>query len=76
MRDFLISILGTYTPPTYEMFQTVIDSTTGQDTSVLVDVIPNGLAGVDWLYVLTGLMFVVVIYSVLKLLGGLICKIS
>lgn len=76
MLDFLESILGTYTPVTYETFQTVIDSTTGMESSVLVDVIPNGVAGVDWLYVLTGVMFIVVIGSVLKLLGGLICKIS
>lgn len=76
MRDFLISILGRYSPPTYEQFQSVIDSTTGTQTSVLVDIIPDGLAGVDWLYILTGLLFIVVVYSVFKLLGGLICKIS
>lgn len=70
MREFLISILGTYTPPTYDSY-TVVDG-----VDMVVHVIPDGLAGVDWLYILTGLLFIVVIYSVFKLLGGLICKIS
>ena len=68
MREFLISILGEYSPVTYESFVNVNGET------LLVDVIPNGLAGVDWLYVLTGLLFVVVIFCVLKVIGGLICK--
>lgn len=60
MRAFIDSILGVYTP-----------------TTVTVDgvVVPlSGLAGVDWSYVICGLVFVVVIFCTLKLLGSMISK--
>lgn len=66
MREFLISVLGEYSPV---VFETVVDGAS-------VSVIPSGLAGVDWLYVLTGVLLIVCVWSVFKLLGGLICKIS
>lgn len=70
MYDYLQSILGTYTPPTYETYVSV------DGVSTLIDVIPDGLAGVDWLYVLSGVAFILCIYCVFRLLGGLLCKIS
>ena len=36
--------------------------------------IPYGLAGVDFPYVFRAILFIVVIYSVFKLLGGVICR--
>lgn len=63
MRSFLASILGTYTAVTYQL---------ADGTSV----IPAGLAGVDWLFVLSGVAFLLVMFCVLRILGGLICKIS
>lgn len=60
MRAFLESILGVYTP-----------------TTVTVDgvVTPlQGVAGVDWTYVLTGICFIVVVYCTLRLLAGFISK--
>lgn len=36
--------------------------------------IPSGIAGVDFPFVFRGVVFCLVIYSVLKLLGGVICK--
>lgn len=76
MKEFLASILGTYSPVTYLHEFAQWDDVTGQYIVMRENVIPNGLAGVDWLYVLAGLAFIVVIWSVFKLLGGLICKIS
>lgn len=66
IRDFLISILGEYTPVSYIY-------SVSEDT--VISVIPDGLAGVDWLYVGTLALVVVVIYCVFKCIGGLICKI-
>ena len=60
MRAFIDSILGVYTP-----------------TTITVDgvVVPlSGLAGVDWSYIICGLVFIVVIFCTLKLLGSMISK--
>lgn len=67
IRDFLISVLGSYEPVTYQVYDAAADA--------YVDVVANGLAGVDWLYVGSLFLLVVVIYCVLKCIGGLICKI-
>lgn len=37
-------------------------------------VIPAGMAGVDWVYIANFVLLVVVIYSVLRIIGGLICR--
>lgn len=37
-------------------------------------VIPSGMAGVDFPYIFRALLFVIVVYSVFKLLGGIITK--
>lgn len=36
--------------------------------------IPYGMAGVDFSYVFRGIVFCIVIYSVFRILGGVICK--
>lgn len=68
MRDFLQSVLGVYRPITYQTYQMV------EDELISVDVIPAGVAGVDWLYVLSGVAFILCVYAVFRILGGLICK--
>lgn len=67
LPDFLSSVLGEYTPVSYEVYDIASDTVSR--------VIPSGVAGVDWLYVGSLLLLVVVIFCVLKCLGGLICKI-
>ena len=67
IRDFLVSVLGSYEPVAYEVYDAAADTVSR--------VIPSGLAGVDWLYVGTLVLLIVVIFCVLKCLGGLICKI-
>ena len=69
MRDFLLSVLGSYSAPTYTSY---VLGTEG--VLEAVDVIPSGLAGVDWSFILTGLFFLVVVYSFFKILGGLLCR--
>lgn len=68
MREFLQSVLGVYHPITYETYQMI------DEQMVVVDVIPAGVAGVDWLYVLSGVAFILCVYAVFRILGGLICK--
>lgn len=68
MREFLQSVLGVYSPITYDTYQMI------DEQMVVVDVIPAGVAGVDWLYVLSGVAFILCVYSVFRILGGLICK--
>ena len=61
MREFLESVLGTYTPQSY------VDEF-GHE------IIASGVAGVDWTYVFTGILFVVVIYCVFRILGSFLTK--
>lgn len=52
MRDFISSVLGSYTP--------------ADDLS--------SLAGADWEYIFTGILFCLVVWATLRILGGIICK--
>lgn len=36
--------------------------------------IPSGLAGVDWPYVLTALLVIITIYSIFRIIGGMLCR--
>lgn len=68
MRQFLEQILGRYNPVTYTAYEYI------EDSMLSYEVIPSGVAGVDWLYILSGVAFLIVIYSIFRLLGGLICN--
>lgn len=63
MRDFLTDILGSYSPVTYT-------------DSNGIDIVASGLAGLDWEYIFTGVLFCITVWCVLKILGGIICQIS
>lgn len=65
MKEFIEELLGVYVPVTTNQ---VVDGVT-------VQVVADGLAGVDWLYVFTGIVFVILVYSFFKMLGAIICKI-
>lgn len=66
MRQYLESVLGTYTPQTY---QATIDVA---GTAVTYEVIPEGLAGLDWGFIITAMVLVIGIASVFKLAGVLL----
>ena len=57
MRDLILSLFGTYTPVTF----TDVDC---------VDVIPAGLAGVDWVWIGGLFLFSITLYCVFRILGG------
>lgn len=58
LQDWMQALFGTYTPVFYE-------------TADAVSVIPSGLAGVDFPYVLSVLLFALIVYSLFRLLGGI-----
>lgn len=59
MKDLLIQIFGSYQPVTYDISDGVTVST----------VIAQGFAGVDWPYVLGVLLFGLMIYSLMRIVG-------
>ena len=65
MKSVIEAIFGTYVPVTYTEY--LPDGTA-------ISVIPDGLGGVDWAYVLGVLGFFVVLYCVLRILGSVISK--
>lgn len=69
MRDIIIGFFGDYVVPSYEHSSTVTETTSdGSITSTsLTDVVcPDGLAGVDWPYVVGCLVFCVMLWGVVK----------
>lgn len=68
MREFLESVLGSYVPVTYDVYDAATDTTN--------TVVAAGLAGVDWSFVFSGIAFLIVIFCVFKALGAIVCKIS
>lgn len=58
--EFLSGLLGPYIPITYNL----------EGNSV----IPSGLAGVDWPYIIRAVVFIVVLWSILRILGGMLCR--
>lgn len=59
-RSFLSSLFGTYTPVTYQY---------GAES-----IIPDGFAGVDFPYIGRVLIFSILLWSLLRLIGGMVCK--
>lgn len=70
--DWVRSILGEYEPITYTAKLLVPDVLNGGSESVSYTAIPSGLSGVNWEYVVTAALLLVVIYSVFRLLGVLL----
>lgn len=65
MKDVIETIFGEYMPIVY--------STMDSEGNVL-EVIPDGLAGVDWTYVLGVVGFFLVLWCILRIIGGVISK--
>lgn len=65
MLELITIIFGSYTPVTYEIYNAVTES---YDT-----VVAQGFAGVDWPYILAVGGFFLVLYSILRIIGGIVC---
>lgn len=70
MKAFFESVFGVYTPVTY--LDSFLDSS---GDVVEVERIASGLAGVDWTYVLSVVAFLIVLYGVLRIIGGVISRV-
>lgn len=74
IREWLEGILGTYEPVMYTVKGAV--SYGGADSMAYHEYtyqkVADGLAGLDWSYIFTALLLLVVIYSVFRLLGILL----
>lgn len=62
MLSLIESIFGTYVPVTYQVYDAA--------TQAYESVIPSGSAGVDWPYVLGVLGFFLMLYCIMRLIGG------
>lgn len=60
IKQFLDNLLGVYTPITF-----ISDGN---------EVIPPGFAGVDWPYLVRALVFLLILWSIFRILGGIICR--
>jgi len=69
MKSILYDLFGSYEPVTYEVVETVTGAE-GELVHVAHDVIPDGLAGVDIEYVAGVLLFGIVLYGFLRIVGG------
>lgn len=58
MREWVLNAFGVYTPITY--------------TDNGVDIIPSGMAGVDWQYICGVAVFLCIVVCTFKLIGTLI----
>ena len=67
LKAALYSIFGEYTPNTYTQVIVNADGTTES-----YEVVPAGLAGVDWEWVGGVFLFSVMLYCLLRLLGGVL----
>lgn len=60
LKSFLDVLLGAYEPITF---------TIGNDTYI-----PSGLSGVDISYCVRAGVFVIVLWALLRILGGMLCR--
>ena len=51
-----------------------ISNLLGTYVPVTYQIVASGLAGVDWSYVITGVCFLILVYSFFKLLGAIVCN--
>lgn len=73
LLEFVRQIFGEYTPHSFPV--PLIEHLAEGETQVYYEVIPAGLSGVDWEYVLSGLIFCIVLYSVLRIIGAVISRV-
>lgn len=64
MFDYIQSILGDYEPISYVY-------KVGEDT---FNIIPSGLSGVDWRYIIGAVAFLIMLYSIFRIIGIFIDK--
>lgn len=56
--------------------KTFLDSLLGTYTPIVDSngIIPAGFAGVDWTYLVRAMVFAIVLYAILRIIGGIVCR--
>lgn len=75
MKELIAQIFGTYVPVSYVHEFAQWDAATEQYIVLREDIIPAGLAGCDWTYILGVVAFLVVLYSILRIIGAVINRV-
>lgn len=70
LKAIVVSIFGEYTPVTTTT--TVTETVGSETTTTLIDTVAEGAAGVDYEWCAGVLLFAVLLYCLLKLLGGVL----
>lgn len=73
MSNIIYSLFGSYSPVTYTFVEKVWDPVNEAFVDVVSDVVAPGLAGVDWPWLAGVALFAIVLYSVFRLIGGVLC---
>lgn len=69
MIQSLLQILGNYTPVTTT--RQFIETIDGVDVYSTASVVADGLAGVDWPWICSAAILLVMLYSAFRFLGGM-----
>lgn len=73
MLALIQSLFGAYIPITYSETTYVWDEVNQTFLSIQNEIIPAGAAGVNWNWIAGVFLFGIMLYSVLRIVGGLIC---
>lgn len=65
MISIIEQIFGSYQPISYQVWD--------PELQAFYEVIPSGLSGVNWPYVLSIIGFLMMLFCVMKILGGILC---
>ena len=78
MKEILINLFGEYVIPTYDYTVTIVQENIDPETLQIIrttttetykDVVVNGVAGVDWVYIGGVAIFCICLISVFKVAG-------
>lgn len=69
IKDWIASVLGVYTPVTYQETLLVADVANGGSITRTYEKVAEGMAGLDYEYIFTALFLLIAVYSVFRLLG-------
>lgn len=75
MKELIASIFGEYAPITYETTEYLYDTEGNVISETVSEVVASGASGIDWTYVLGVVAFLVVLYCILRIIGGVINRV-
>lgn len=73
MKALIISLFGAYSAPSDTIIEYVWNPALEDFEIVTNFITPSGLAGLDWPWIIGVSLFGLTLYSVLRIIGGVIC---